>query len=841
MEILDKFSNHLKSILLNSFNLAVQRKDEFIMPEHVLYCLSQEKGCIGKELLTNFDISTEDIKKDLFANKTSAKNITTSPKISQETKSLIEKTLVTANIFEHKFVGTEHLVSAFLQMEKSVLISLLLNKKINVKSFHNQVKNILKSSSKFTDIIDAYDNFSNKENKSPLSPMPPMEEGLPLIPPMPQQQMPAKDFLKAYTINLTAKSIQEKIDPVIGREQEIERLIQIVGRKNKNNPILLGDAGVGKTAIVEGLAKKIYQKNVPNILHGKKILSLDLGSLIAGTVYRGEFESRIKQVIDIVKKDDNIILFIDEIHNIMGAGSSTGTLDAANILKPALARGEIRCIGATTPEEFKQHIEKDPALERRFQPIFVYEPNIDNTKKILFGVKKNYEKFHNVTFSEEALNSAVELSEKFLHDKNQPDKSIDLIDEAASKIKIKNNIQKTNIRIENLKTKIANLIKEKEQAVIDEHFEKALKLKSQESKLFSLYEKEIIAFEKNQKTQKPLVTGNHILEIISKITNIPLEKLTQEQNQKILTLQKKLNKNIIGQNNVIEGICNQLTRSYADINNPNQPLASFLFLGPSGSGKTELAKQLAQQLFDSKDALIRIDMSEFSESFNISKLIGSPAGYVGYREGNKFTDLVKKRSHCLVLLDEIEKAHPKVINLLLQILDDGYVSDAIGRKINFKNTIIIMTSNIGLKELNNAAQVGFETESSANQDYEDLKNKILQETKRQFSPEFINRINKVLIFNYLSKKDIKQIFKLQIENLNNRLKQKNININSNTMLLEYLSEIALQQNSGGRAVKSIIEEYIENPLAVEILKNKKTISNFKIRLKKGKVQLEKNA
>ena len=836
MDIIDKFSNHLKNVLLSAFSLAEKRQDDFIDPEHILYCLSKENGCLGKEILSNFSIKPSDFKEYLSLPKEISENKKQSPKISEETKILIEKMLVTARIFEHKFVGTEHLIAAFMQMDKSVLINLLLRKNIPVKDLNTQIKNILKSSSKFSDIVSAYSNYSlNREKNDNFGPQMGMaEESMPFPPAFPQGS--PKDFIKQFTVDLTAKAVSEKIDPVIGRENEIERLTQILSRKTKNNPILLGDAGVGKTAIVEGLAKRIYLKKTPDILLKKKILSLDLGSLIAGTIYRGEFEARLKQIIDAIKNDDNIILFIDEIHNIMGAGSSSGTLDAANILKPALARGEIRCIGATTLDEFKQHIEKDPALERRFQPIIVYEPSLENTKKILLGIKENYEKFHSVTITEEAINAAVLLSEKYISDKFQPDKSIDLIDEAAAKTKIKNNSKKQNHILFEIENRIKKAISLKEKAVIDENFELALKLKQQETELVSMYEKEKQVLDSQKEKDFPKLLKEDIYEIISRITNIPFEKLSLNEKQKILNLENNLNKKIIGQKHITSEVANQLTRAFANINNPNQPLASFLFLGPSGSGKTELAKTLAYELFENKDSLIRIDMSEFSESFNISKLIGSPAGYVGYRESNKFTDLVKKRPHSLILLDEIEKAHPKVISLLLQILDEGFITDAIGRKINFKNTVIVMTSNIGIKDFNHAAQIGFNTSANSNNDFRELKNKALEDLKKHFSLEFINRINKILVFNYLTQNDLKQILKLNIKNLNTRLLEKEIILNLNNQALEHLAKLSKEQNQGGRAIKNIIEQQIESPLAIEILKNNITSkSKLELYLKNEKL------
>ncbi|OGF33295.1 hypothetical protein A2223_01145, partial [Candidatus Falkowbacteria bacterium RIFOXYA2_FULL_35_8] len=583
-------------------------------------------------------------------------------------------------------------------------------------------------------------------------------------------------------------------------------------RKHKNNPVILGEPGVGKTALVEGLAKKILQGEVPNILLNKKILSLDLGSIIAGTMYRGDFENRLKQIINEVKSDPNTIIFIDEIHNIVGAGSSTGTMDAANLLKPILARGDIRCIGATTSDEYKKFIEKDAALERRFQPILLKEPTLIEAEQILHGIKDYYEEFHNVKFSDEAIKQAVHLSSRYIQDKLLPDKAIDLIDEAAAQKRIESSKHLLYSELKNAEKELATIKRHKKIAVREEQFNRALSLKQKENlvsdKLKQLQEKidqEILLNPKE-------INEDDILAIISAKINIPLSQLKHGELSELKKLNSKLKKQIIGQDHAIEKIVHTILRSKLGFQSTSKPLASFLLLGPSGVGKTLTAKMLAEHLFHDAEAFIRIDMSEFAEKFNSSKLIGAPAGYVGYRESNKFTDLVRKRPYSLVLFDEIEKAHPDVINLLLQILEDGHISDAEGKKINFKNTIIVMTSNFGSEYFDKNIQIGFGSNNDDN-----LQNQILEEMKKSFRPEFINRIDQIILYNHLSKPAIEKIIKNKIKQTIPLIEATGLSFDLDQKQLTELVDLCLKQKNGARGADKIIHEYIEKPLIDKLL------------------------
>ena len=646
------------------------------------------------------------------------------------------------------------------------------------------------------------------------------------------KKTPALDF---FATNLTSKKNQKRIDPVIGREIEIERLIHILSRRTKNNPILLGPPGVGKTAIVEGLAKKISQAQVPDILINKKIFSLDLSLLIAGAIFRGDFENRIKEVLREVKANPSAILFIDEIHNIIGAGSNPGSLDAANILKPSLARGEIRCIGTTTPAEFKKYIEPDAALERRFQPIYINEPDSETTLSLLDGVRKIYEKYHGVLIAPGAIQAAVELSQRYIQDKFLPDKAIDLIDEAASKIKVQKRKSKTYFEIKALEEKLEKTKKTKLETIKEEDYLQAIEYKNKESKILN----QLATLQEKQSKEEKIILGKidkkEIAEVVSEITKVPIKDLVLEEKERLLNLEKILEKRIVGQTEAIEEIVKCIRRSQTGLASPNRPKGSFIFIGPSGVGKTELAKVMAEKIFSKKEALIRIDMSEFAEAINISKLIGSPPGYVGYRESGKLTDAIKNQPYSLVLFDEIEKAHPEVLNLLLQVLEDGFLTDATGRKINFRNTIIVMTSNIGTAALNKQAKIGFEGsrpfsmssqelqksdghQTEESREYQEIKEKILKDLKNYFRLEFLNRIDKTIVFRPLNLKNLEQIVDLQIKELEQRCLEKNIKLKLLPKARKFIAQTSFSPDTGARAIRQAIQDLIEAPLAEGFLK-----------------------
>ena len=829
MNLIEKFSNNFKNTLISAYKLAAELNQAEIKPKHLLYGLLKQKGSIGTEVLTKTNINSEKIRQ--FVEKDKKSNNQTTPHLSLRVKRAIEKAIIIANSNEHKYIGTEHLLAALLEIKDDDLEKIFVQNKVNTKSIKQKIPIVLRGTSKFPDLTENFNLTDDidlesipEDFKMPEAPLSPFGKG---------------PLLEFFATNLTNPTIQQKIDPVIAREEEIDRLIQILCRRTKNNPVLLGDPGVGKTAIVEGLAKKIINHQVPDVLINKKIMALDLGLLIAGTMYRGEFESRLKQIIDEVKQNSDLILFIDELHTIIGAGAASGSLDAANILKPALARGDIRCIGATTLEEYKKHIEKDAALERRFQSIIVNEPSTQTTVEILKGIKKNYENYHQVEITPQAIEAAVSLSNRYLQEKFLPDKAIDLIDEAASKVKVNQKSDGLLKKIQETEDGLEFIVKEKQRAIMTEKFDQAINLKNQEEKLATRLDK----LRKKQQAKGKIILGKitnqQIAEMVSKITGIPLQELISQERKKIINLEKILSQKIIGQDEAIKTISESIRRSRAGLSPENRPLASFIFLGPSGVGKTELAKVLAQTIFQDKEALVRIDMSEFSERFNISKLIGAPAGYIGYREANKFTDQVRKKPYSIVLFDEIEKAHPDIFNLLLQILEDGHLTDAVGKKINFKNTIIIMTSNIGLENLNRQVIWGFENSKQQEIKYEEIKNQVLKDLKNKFKPEFLNRVDKTIVFKSLDIKSIEKIIRLQIEELNQRLAEQNLKLGLSSGAIKFLAQKSYLPQQGARAVRRNIQELIENLLAEQILQGGfKNTDSIKAKIKNKKIVLE---
>ncbi len=810
LDILNKFTTHLKNAIARAAAFALELNSPRINPEHLLYGLILQKGSIGAEILSKAGLKAENLRTSLVGER--IMKIATkkgSLKFSKNAKRSLEKAALIASEYKHKYVGTEHLLSILIRMKDEKLKQIFEENKINIESLKEHLKVVLKSTSRFPDLTNVFRQSKRLGNDESF---------------LKETAFTPSPALELFCTDLTDANLQKDIDPVIGRTEELERLIHILSRRTKNNPVLIGDPGVGKTAIVEGLAKKILKKEVPDVLLNKKILKMDLSLVIAGTIYRGEFEGRIKQIIEEIKADLNIILFIDELHTIIGAGSTTGTMDAANILKPALAKGEIRCIGATTLDEYRKHIESDAALERRFQPILIAEPTPEETIEVLEGIKDNYEKYHKVKITHEAIAAAIDLSVRYIQDKFLPDKAIDLIDEASSKMRVSRKGDILSREIKKLEKDLLPLTTQKQEAVKQENFEQAVVYKNQEyelhQKLGKLKEKQFGARE------KPIgaIKKEHIAEIISRITRIPLTELLKEEKERLLNLEKLLNRKIIGQEEAISTVANFIRRARVGLSHPARPLGSFIFLGPSGVGKTETAKVISQTIFKSEDALIRIDMSEFAESFNISKLIGAPAGYVGYKEGAKLTDSVKRKPYSVVLFDEIEKAHPEVFNLLLQVLEDGHLTDATGKKINFKNTIIIMTSNVGNEFLNKGAALGFKskkevTQKKAQEKYDEIKSEVLKNLEKRFRPEFLNRVDKIIVFKPLSEEAIGKIIKLQIKELEQRLVNQKIRIKITPKIIKLIAKKGFSPDQGARAIRRVIQEEIENFLAQRILQN----------------------
>ncbi len=838
-EIVDKFTSRLRHALHYAAELTLELKNRYVNPEHLLFGLAETKGGVAFEILRK-----SGVKLDALRDLISVRNepvlkpgqtlVLDDLKFSLPAKRALEKAVLVAANYGHKYVGTEHLFFGLLDIGDPTLEQIMKENQINGKEAKRQLLVILKGTSRFPDISGFFDPVKGPADEPVVVPTAPVRPGA--------DKSPALDF---FTTDLTNTATQKTIDPVIGRAQEIDRVIHILSRRTKNNPVLIGDPGVGKTAIVEGLAKKIMQAHVPESLQGKKVLALDLGLVVAGTMYRGEFESRLKQIVDEIKADPNIILFIDELHTIIGAGAASGSMDAANLLKPALAKGQIRTIGATTMEEYKKHIESDSALERRFQPIVVDEPSLEETVAILKGIKGNYEKYHRVHIADDAVQAAAELSGRYIQDRYQPDKSIDLIDEAASKMKVGRGSSLAVKQIRVLEQERDTVHAQKHAAVTQEQFDQALQLKTAEdalsAKINKLREKE----EKNPGSYSGTVSRQDIAEVVARMTGVPLHDLVKSERDRLLQLETLLKRRIIGQDEAINAIAEFIRRSRVGLGNPNRPIGSFIFLGPSGVGKTETAKEIARTIFEDPNALVRIDMSEFQESFNISKLIGAPAGYVGYKEGTKLTDVIKRKPYSVVLFDEIEKAHPDVFNLLLQVLDEGFLTDAVGKKINFKNTVIIMTSNIGLQSFNQAQSIGFELIDASEKQkldtrYNELRIRVLSDLEKTFRPEFLNRIDKIVVYRPLDMTSVEQIVDLQIAEFQERLKPQKIKLKLSPKARTKIAELGFSPNYGARAVGRIIQEQVENPLAGMLLSNQvKTGQTVRIGVVKDKIVLER--
>jgi ATP-dependent Clp protease ATP-binding subunit ClpC len=820
-DILEKFTNHLKAVLTRALCLVLETGGEAISPTHLLWALGTEQGSMGAEILAKVGVKSEELGKLVGATGTYSPLPSTAahatPLLSEDAKKAIEKAILSASIHEHRYIGTEHLLFGILQAHTADVQQFL--EKLNVKSetIEEHLSSVFKSTAVFPESPKAVE---KKEGPQVM----PCEECGELHEKHPEEE---KTALEYFTVELTNPEHIKKIDLLIGRDEEIDRLSAVLSRRTKNNPLLLGEPGVGKTAIVEGLAKRIVENTAPAALLHKKIYMLDMASLIAGTMYRGDFEARLTDLLDEFKENPDTILFIDEIHTIIGAGSASGTLDAANMLKPALARGEIRCIGATTTAEFKKHIEHDGALARRFAMINVREPSARETLTILEGLAPRYALHHHVNFSDEALKTIIAISERYFPHKAFPDKAIDLLDEAGSAVSGSAAQTKAAALLEKTKKKLKDLREEIKKAVEGELFPDAVELKRKEEKLL----KELSVLEKKSAVPKGEVHEDLILRIASKVSGIPLEKLSAREHEELLTLEERLQKHVIAQENAVSSVADSVRRAKLGFAREDRPLASFLFVGPSGVGKTELAKALAHEVFSEKKSLLRLDMSEYAESHSVSKLIGSPAGYVGYREGARLTDAVKARPYSVVLFDELEKAHRDVHNLLLQILDEGTISDATGVPVNFRNTIIVMTTNAGRDRFENGT-VGFTREVLPK--IEDLR-PILEDS---FKPELLHRIDRICLFSRLKPADLKKVAQKEMRELSLRLKKRGITIEAEQGILEALTN-AVNPKLGARDIRRVIEEKVERPLADKFLQHvKKPRNSYRLKAnKKGEIHV----
>ena len=807
--ILERLSSRAKNALIAAQMVSEELHHDHIGTEHLLFGVVAEKSSFAGEILHKSKLSPDLIKSELEIVNQNNEVAVWKPILSSNLKTAIEKSAIIASRYGYQFIGTEHFLFGLITTDHNKARVILSKLGIDIGELEQNLVAVFENISKFPEMPQDGTGPMHQDPHSHGGPTPDPRKG---------------NMLEYFTTDLTKKATQGNIDPVIGRKKEIERLISILGRRTKNNPVLIGEAGVGKTAIVEGLALAIANREVPDTLLDKKIMSLDLALVVAGSMFRGEFENRLKQIIDEVKANPNVILFIDELHTMVGAGATTGSLDAANILKPALARGELRTIGATTLAEYKKYIEHDAALERRFQPILVEEPSKEESVAILKGIRPNYEKHHNVHITDEAIQAAVDLSDRYIQDHFLPDKAVDLVDETAAflrSIHSNSKLAKTKRKVE---IELEALEEEKTKAVLSQDFTTALHLRSQEERLLA-QKKELESMAKEDTGPVYSITAEDIAHTVSMMTKIPLKKLAQNEIGKLTNLEKVLKTRIVGQDDAVTEISKTIRRSRAGLSDPNRPIGSFMFLGPTGVGKTETAKMIAQEVFEDADSLIRVDMSEFMERHNVARLIGAPAGYVGYEEGGRLTEAVRRKPYAVVLFDEIEKAHPEVFNILLQILEDGQLTDAQGKKVNFANTVIIMTSNLGMQELNSAAKkIGFadkdEQESEKiklEKEYERIKEGLVEKLKKELRPEFLNRIDKIIIFRPLGITELKKITQLQIVDLQKRLEAQGISLKTTPALIKFITEKSFDPLQGARYIRKNVQDLISDPLAEQII------------------------
>ena len=797
--MMQRFTDDAQRVLSFAQEAALELGHDYVGTEHVLIGLTKVKNGVAAKALEELNIVTEDIFEAVEEQVGRGNKKATSIYMTPRVKNVLELAVQVANRMNHNYVGTEHILLGLLSDGGGVAVEILRAMNIRTDDIVEAIRHILGSSTN--------GNHSGQEgvnNNGDLGEL--------------------TDF--ATDLNESAK--QGKIDPVIGRDTEIQRVIQILSRRTKNNPVLIGEPGVGKTAIAEGLAQRIVNGNVPEILRNKRIISLSISSMLAGAKYRGEFEERLKKAIDEVQQHKDMIIFIDEIHTLVGAGATEGAMDAANILKPALARGEFQVIGATTLDEYKKHIEKDAALERRFQPVQVGEPNEEDALEILRGLRDRYEAFHKAKITDEALKAAVTLSSRYITDRFLPDKAIDVVDEAASKVRMK--VFSAAPDVKALEDRLNTVKKEKEAAVTSQDFEKAGKLRDEEQALVKeIDDKKSVA--KEESDQKLVVTEDDIAAVVAQWTGIPVAKIAEEESETLLHLEKELHKRVVGQDDAVTAVAKAVRRARAGLKDPKRPIGSFLFLGPTGVGKTELARALASSLFGDESAMIRLDMSEYMEKHTVSRLVGAPPGYVGYEEGGQLTDAVRRKPYSVILLDEVEKAHADFFNILLQVLDDGRLTDSQGRTVDFRNTVIIMTSNLGAKALHkNSPELGFlapkKSESSINQsnsiDFKEAKKSVMDAVKRHFRPEFLNRIDEMIVFQPLTEEDLQQIVSILMSDVTKRLKERELQLEITAEAMQLLVKEGSDFTMGARPLKRAIQRLIEDPVSDLILKGDAT-------------------
>ena len=810
MALFGRFTERAQKALTYAQQAAVELKHHYVGTEHLLLGLLKEPGEPIRALLGNvtYDAVMERVVALIGRGE---EEVSGALELTPRGKKILEVSMIESRRLNHTFVGAEHFWLAILREGEGVAYNILREMEVDAEKLRESILALLKSEETEVD----------KDGK-----------------PAATASSPDTPVLKQYGRDLTQAARNGELDPVIGRNQEIERIVQILSRRTKNNPVLIGEPGVGKSAVVEGLAQRIVSDNIPEILKDKKVMTLDMGSLIAGSKYRGEFEERLKNAIAEVRKAGNIILFIDEIHTLVGAGKAEGSMDAANILKPALARGEVQCIGATTLDEYRKNIEKDAALERRFQPVTVGEPSPEEALEILRGLRDKYEAHHKVRITDDALQAAVSLSDRYISDRFLPDKAIDLMDEAASRVRIQSYTAPPDVKSQ--EAQLNNVINEKKEAIARQDYEKAASLRDQERKLRAEIEGLRAAWEQKKSASREIVTEEEIAQIVSSWTGIPVKKMTEGESQRLLHLEDLLHKRVIGQEEAVKAVSRAIRRARAGLQDPKRPIGSFIFLGPTGVGKTELCRALGEAMFGDEDALIRIDMSEYMEKHTVSRLIGSPPGYVGYEEGGQLTEAVRRKPYSVVLLDEVEKAHPDVFNILLQIMEDGRLTDNTGRVVNFKNTIIVMTSNAGAHAIGHSRSLGFGSTIDTMRSYETMKEQVMKEVKDIFRPEFINRVDELIVFHALEQSDIDKIAYLMLSQVADRLNKRGMHLKFEDEVVALLSKEGYDPQYGARPLRRVIQRTVEDALSEEIIAGRLNLGDdVRLFVKDGKIAFEK--
>ena len=829
----DNFSPRVKDVIAFSKEEALRLGHNFIGTEHLMLGILRDGGGKAIAILNSIEINLEELRRkveilnpaaiDSMQRLNDKKNL----HLTRQAERALKTTFLEAKLFQSELINTVHLLLCILRNENDPTTKLLSQLNIDYDIVKEQFKLMLANDSDTYEELPSSSFPDEKENEgeSKENPFIPASETK-------TNKKSKTPVLDNFGRDITSLAEQEKLDPVVGREKEIERVSQILSRRKKNNPLLIGEPGVGKSAIAEGLALRIIQKRVSRVLYNKRVVGLDLASLVAGTKYRGQFEERMKALMNELEKNDNIILFIDEIHTIVGAGGATGSLDASNMFKPALARGEIQCIGATTLDEYRQNIEKDGALERRFQKILVEQTTPEQTLEILKNIKERYENHHNVNYTEEALSACVDLTNRYMSDRYLPDKAIDALDEAGSRVHINNmSVPKEVIELESQLDQVRDL---KNSVVKRQKYEEAAKLRDDEKRVEKLLLEAQEKWQEESRQNRITVNDNDIADVVSMMTNVPVNKIVKSEKSKLSKLKKLIQSKLIGQDDAVEKVVRAIQRNRAGLKAPDKPIGSFIFLGQTGVGKTQLAKILASEIFDSEENLVRVDMSEYMEKFAISRLIGSPPGYVGYEEGGQLTEKIRTRPYSVILLDEVEKAHPDIFNMLLQVLDDGFLTDSLGRKINFQNTIIIMTSNIGARQVKDFGNgLGFETSSQKAQSREIEKGVIEKELKKTFSPEFLNRVDDIVIFNNLEKKHIRKIVDIELLKLIDRINKLGYSIEISGPARDYITEKGYDSKYGARPLNRAIQKYIEDLVAENVVNNS-IVEGNKILIDKNK-------